>query len=755
MGGALIFDGTGLQTVYRGGMYVGKYMLGYKPNIDNIKIYDSLNRLVKEEQYQYTKTASETFNGLKVIQRISSDEKSLLDHANKSVLYTCLSSFFDYMNYSIETGKEILASKKIMTYDGGISTDSESYTYNSKYQLIKITKSNSVLGVLSKEYTYPTPGSELEKKNMLSTVIKTTTSHNNREIGIIETVYPNNSILPGYVRSSTGNNVFRTDVTFDQYDKHGNLRQFTALDGSSTTILWGYNNFHPIMEIKNAKYSEITPIISDATLVALSDKSSLSASDSSLINNLRTNSNLQNTLISTYIYKPLVGITSVIDPAGLRTLYSYDLFGHLKDIKDSNNKLIASYNHNYNIYLHGEEEGLFIKHSSLHGLNYENKSLYTPNSSATFELVSPDKKTYTYSWSLFSLDTFSNIPITTSTGKSVSISLTRSGNMRLSCVSEDLGTGNKIESITYFEVATLPLKLEIPIKNQYYENSYYDFYINVQGGSGNYTYNWSLQDEFGNSIVSNTMEKPNILIPSNKRGKLTVSCTVKDIVTGQSLQSSKIINVAYKPISISISNQNSYGINKSFLLQANVNGGSGRFNYSWTVTDNNGRILASSTNPKPSFTRPEAGPKNLTCFVEDLETGETQSLAKEIKIKHLIEIKNMQTTFVADTKTLTFEIYSPKGVSLETVTFQLLPYFSNKRAQGSYSFNNLTATYLDNMSTKAIKNMSISQGTTFVKMTLYSEGKSRASFNMILVQPNENFYPDIMLEQAGVSLIIE
>jgi hypothetical protein len=59
------------------------------------------------------------------------------------------------------------------------------------------------------------------------------------------------------------------------------------------------------------------------------------------------------------------------------------------------------------------------------------------------------------------------------------------------------------------------------------------------------------------------------------------------------------------------------------------------------------------------------------------------------------------------------------------------------------------------MSTKVVRNWSINQGTTLVKMTLYSESGSRASFNMTLAQPNENLYPDIMLEQTGVSLIIE
>lgn len=756
--GVSILDGSILLPNSRGGILVGKYLLGYKPNIKNIKIYDNKNNLVKEEQYEYLRTTSESFNNLKVIQRISSDEKSILNHyANDHAFYKCFTSFFDYMNYSIHTGKELLSSKKTITYDeGGKIIDSESYTYNTKYQLKTTTKTNSLSGVLTKEYTYPTLGNELEKKNMVSTVIKTKTVHNDKEIGIVETVYPNNSILPDYVRTSTGNNVFRNDIVYDKYDDYGNLVQYTTLDGLSTTLLWGYSSFYPIAEIKNAKYSDITPIINDATLSSLSDKALISESDSLLINNLRINNLLEKAQISTYTYKPLVGMISAMNPTGLKTLYSYDIFGRLKEVRDHDNKLISTYYYNYNIYMDGDEEGLFIKHNSLHSSNYENNPLYIPGSSASFELVSSDnKKTYTHNWSLLSLDTFSEIPINAASNKTISIPLTKKGNMKLSCISKDLATGDKIESVSYFEVADLPLKLEIPIMNSYYEDTYYNFDVLVQGGSGNFLYNWTLKDISGNLIESSTLKNPNIYIPLNKRGKLTITCIVKDVDTGKNSQINKTLDITYKPILINVNTPQSCGVNKSFPLSVNVKGGSGNFSYNWTIIDDKGKILASSTNANPSFTISEVGTKTLTCTVKDIVTEKVESLSKELNIKYLIEFKNIKTSMMADTKTMTFEIHNPtsKSVTIDVISFVLTPYFNNKRAQASYSFNNSITTYLDY--SKDVERIIIPNGVSQAKITLYSEDKSRAMLNVFFSQLKEYPYSDIMLESTSLTLTIE
>jgi YD repeat-containing protein len=54
-----------------------------------------------------------------------------------------------------------------------------------------------------------------------------------------------------------------------------------------------------------------------------------------------------NSLMTTYTYSPLIGITSQCDPAGHITYYDYDALGRLKDSKDENGNVIKTYEYHY------------------------------------------------------------------------------------------------------------------------------------------------------------------------------------------------------------------------------------------------------------------------------------------------------------------------------------------------------------------------------------------------------------------------
>ena len=56
---------------------------------------------------------------------------------------------------------------------------------------------------------------------------------------------------------------------------------------------------------------------------------------------------LNNYNITTYSYNPLIGVTSITSPNGLRVFYKYDSSGRLSQIKDSNGIITNEYNYNY------------------------------------------------------------------------------------------------------------------------------------------------------------------------------------------------------------------------------------------------------------------------------------------------------------------------------------------------------------------------------------------------------------------------
>ncbi|MFY7844919.1 hypothetical protein [Chryseobacterium gambrini] len=49
---------------------------------------------------------------------------------------------------------------------------------------------------------------------------------------------------------------------------------------------------------------------------------------------MRTDSTFKDYQITTYSYDPLIGITSVTPPSGIRQVYIYDTTGKLKEIRE-------------------------------------------------------------------------------------------------------------------------------------------------------------------------------------------------------------------------------------------------------------------------------------------------------------------------------------------------------------------------------------------------------------------------------------
>lgn len=62
---------------------------------------------------------------------------------------------------------------------------------------------------------------------------------------------------------------------------------------------------------------------------------------------LRNDASLNDASITTYTYKPLVGITSETSPNGVTTYYEYDGFGRLAAIRNDDGNLLKKFTYNY------------------------------------------------------------------------------------------------------------------------------------------------------------------------------------------------------------------------------------------------------------------------------------------------------------------------------------------------------------------------------------------------------------------------
>lgn len=158
-------------------------------------------------------------------------------------------------------------------------------------------------------------------------------------------------ILPRAVQTIKGtpttSNLFEEKIQFHDYDKFGNPLESSKKEGTHTVYLWGYNYTKPIAKIENATYSDVMTALgknSTETLEYLQNYI-----PQSLTNEIqKIRSNLSSAMVTSYVYKPLIGLSSVVDPRGTSLSYEYDDLNRLKRIKDQDQNVVEEYCYGYN-----------------------------------------------------------------------------------------------------------------------------------------------------------------------------------------------------------------------------------------------------------------------------------------------------------------------------------------------------------------------------------------------------------------------
>lgn len=139
-------------------------------------------------------------------------------------------------------------------------------------------------------------------------------------------------------------------IIFPSYDKYGNLQEIKKQENPTVTYLWGYSGQYPIAEIKNATYAEVATVLTQAAIDNLNSIQT-EANMETIIKNasdkLRSDSRLTKAIVTTYTYKPLVGMTSKTDARGITEYYKYDGMQRLQTVFDHLNNLKRSFDYYY------------------------------------------------------------------------------------------------------------------------------------------------------------------------------------------------------------------------------------------------------------------------------------------------------------------------------------------------------------------------------------------------------------------------
>ncbi|MEY8762019.1 hypothetical protein AB8P06_20600, partial [Chryseobacterium sp. MD-1] len=187
------------------------------------------------------------------------------------------------------------------------------------------------------------------------TVEKQNATDTGKTISRTETKYDNSAnLLPSSVLSyDIQSNSSSTEVTYNKYDSKGNIQQYTTKNGIPVAIVWGYNNTQPIAKVEGATYDQLVSLGLISAIVTASDSDAATpANEPALItalDNFRKNTNLSAYQITTYTYDPLIGVTSITPPSGIREVYVYDTANRLQEIRQDSKtgKLLKEFKYNY------------------------------------------------------------------------------------------------------------------------------------------------------------------------------------------------------------------------------------------------------------------------------------------------------------------------------------------------------------------------------------------------------------------------
>ena len=233
-----------------------------------------------------------------------------------------IQNYFLPYNYSIDCNWVHLDSTRTTNFyeDGTIRMEKSLYSYDSPVHL-QPTKTIQIVGkdtvVTEAKYASDMQGdlySEMVDKNMLSYLVEgKVSSLNGGQKRLIKGKYNDYSFDHGNLVLSRVSRILYNgglERLYDyKYNIFGRLIEFVDKNGLTTSIIWDKKQMYPLYVANGIDY------------ISLKNAYDMAEMNSSTIGNAQ---------VTSYTYKPFVGMTSKKEPNGMITRYEYDPLGRLE-----------------------------------------------------------------------------------------------------------------------------------------------------------------------------------------------------------------------------------------------------------------------------------------------------------------------------------------------------------------------------------------------------------------------------------------
>ena len=561
---------------------------------------------------------------------------------------------YNVVPYDYSAGVKHLSQKKTTTYlSTGNVVEIENYQYGDNHNeplSVSYLKSNGDTHrikyrypqdfITSQPYTYMVNNLHIispvveqlnykVKPDNTETFVSSTKTNYNFWNGTDWSSTTTNQVFPKTIETKTGN-INATPITwvqFNKYDIYGNLLEQQKPLDVKESYLWSYKYQYPIAKIMNASYAQVSTALAGITAEQLANST---APDMVKVNALRQHPSLSNSLITTYTYKPLVGMTSMTDPRGITTIFNYDLSNRLGETRDRAGNILAKYQYAYATQTNTSSSMPELPDfSAIVNCNLSVKTGVNESISVT---ASNGSGSFVYGWKITDANSVTLINIEDTNLSSYAYTYPSDGNYTVFCTIKDIVSG-KVQVLTK-SVISSSITASMSFYTSNLVNTSNLAMVAASSNSNSFTFSYEVKNSSGVIIQSNyNSTSSSYPFTLTTPGNYTVYCTIKDNVTASTKTISKQLYICNANLSVNITGTTTYAKGSNGSLLANITGGSGSFSYSWTKS-NNYISLNTSSMPPVSFTCGNtSGSTVLTFTITDILTGKSITATKTVTVQ--------------------------------------------------------------------------------------------------------------------------